>query len=187
MLHVCDVGCGEGWYTDKVFCHLREMGHIVQMEGIDISKDALSVAAKRNPYIATAVASITSLPIKSESCDILLNLFAPHDVSEFARVLKKGGLWIKAIPLERHLFGLKSAIYDTPYENKVSIGDYEGFECVEQREIRETLLLTGEDISNLFRMTPYYYKTGACDQQKIEGLESLETDIEFAVLCYKKK
>ncbi|MBR5783458.1 MAG: methyltransferase domain-containing protein [Clostridia bacterium] len=187
MLHLTDIGCGEGWYTDKIFTHLRENGHIVQIEGIDISKDAVSAAAKRNPYIAAAVASVACLPIKSESCDMLLNLFAPFDVGEFARILKSGGIWLKAIPLERHLYGLKAAIYDNPYENKVAVEQYEGFELVRRTDIRDKLTLRGEDISNLFRMTPYFYKTSAADQQKLENAEVLETEIEFAILIYQKK
>lgn len=188
MLHLVDIGCGEGWYTDKIFEFLRSKGKIVQMEGIDISKDALSVAAKRNPYIATAVASISALPIKSESCDMLINLFAPFDTAEFSRVLKQGGIWLKAIPLERHLYGLKAAIYDKPYENEVNIEQYEGFELLSCTDIRQTMTLDRrEDIENLFRMTPYYYKTSVADQAKVQNLTKLETPIEFSILCYEKK
>ena len=186
MVHLCDVGCGEGWYTDHVFNHLREKGLIVQMEGIDISKDALTACAKRNPYIAAAVASISALPIKTESVDMLLNLFAPFDVGEFARVLKKGGIWLKAIPLQKHLLGLKSAIYEHPYENEVSIEQYEGFTLQSRRDIKATLHLEGQDIQNLFCMTPYYYKTGKADQEKLLSLSALDTEIEFAILCYTK-
>jgi len=186
MIHLCDIGCGEGWYTEQIFRHLREAGKIVQMEGINISKDALAVCAKRNPYIAAAVASISALPIKTGSVDILLNLFAPFDVSEFNRVLKKGGIWLKAIPLEKHLFGLKSAIYERPYENEVSIEEYEGFTLVSRRDIKYMIRPEGEDIQNLFRMTPYYYKTGKEDQEKLAAREVLDTEVEFAILCYKK-
>lgn len=186
MVHLCDIGCGEGWYTHHIFNHLRERGQIVQMEGIDISKDALSVCAKRNPYISAAVASISALPIRTGSVDMLLNLFAPFDLTEFARVLKKGGIWLKAIPLEKHLLGLKSAIYERPYKNQVVIEQYEGFTLLSRRDIRATLHLEGEDIRNLFCMTPYYYKTGKEDQEKLHSLTALDTEIEFAVLCYQK-
>ena len=187
MVHLCDIGCGEGWYTDHIFRHLREKGKIVQMEGIDISKDALTACAKRNAYVAAAVASISALPIKTQSVDMLLNLFAPFDTAEFARVLKKGGIWLKAIPLEKHLYGLKSAIYEHPYENEVSIEEYDGFELISRREIKSDIHLVGEDIQNLFCMTPYYYKTGKEDQARLAARQELTTEIEFAVLCYQKK
>ncbi len=187
-VHLCDIGCGEGWYTDGVYRFFRERGQVVQLEGIDISKDALAAAAKRNPNIGFAVASISALPIESESVDVLLNLFAPFEVSEYKRVLKKGGVWLKAIPLERHLFGLKAAIYEKPYENEVCVEEYEGFELMGQRRIEyEMTLEQREDIANLFRMTPYYYKTGKEDQQKLENVEKLVTEVAFAILCYRKK
>ncbi len=186
LVHLCDIGCGEGWYTDHIFRHLRERGQVVQMEGIDISKDALAVCAKRNPYIGAAVASISALPIQTGSVDMLLNLFAPFDVSEFGRVLKKGGIWLKAIPLEKHLLGLKRAIYEHPYENEVVIEEHEGFTLFSRRDIKAQLHLEGEDIGNLFCMTPYYYKTGKADQEKLTALTALDTEIEFAVLCYTK-
>lgn len=186
-LHLVDIGCGEGWYTDRIFRFLRQRDRIVQMEGIDISKDALAVAARRNPYIGFAVASISSLPILSESVDMLINLFAPFDTTEFARILKPGGLWLKAVPLQRHLFGLKAAIYDRPYENEVTDEEYDGFKRIDRKEIKYNLTLENStDISNLFKMTPYYYKTGKVDQAKVESLETLTTQIEFAIMIYQK-
>lgn len=187
MVHLCDIGCGEGWYTDGIFKHLRDKGHIVQMEGIDISKDALAVLSARNHYIGAAVASISALPIERESAHMLVNLFAPFDEGEFHRVLKKGGYWVKAIPLERHLWGLKCAIYETPYENKVTIEEHEGFTLVSRQDICYNIHLEGEDIQNLFRMTPYYYKTGKEDQERLARRQALDTEIQFAVLCYQKK
>lgn len=44
-----------------------------------------------------------------------------------------------------------------------------------------------EDIMNLFRMTPYYYKTGKADQDKLNGINSLETEIEFGIDLLKKE
>ena len=35
-------------------------------------------------------------------------------------------------------------------------------------------------------MTPYYYKTGAKDQQKLAGLASLSVTTEFALILYQK-
>ncbi len=185
-VHVCDIGCGEGWYTDGMFAHLRKEGKVVQMEGIDISKDALTAAARRNKNIGFAVASISSLPIESGSVDIVTNLFAPFDDSEFYRILKPRGVWLKAIPLEKHLWELKSAVYDTPYENEVKAEAHDGFTLIGEKEIRYQITLPPDDIEHLFRMTPYYYKTSAADQAKLHALTSLTTQIEFKILSFQK-
>ena len=46
-----------------------------------------------------------------------VNIFSPEADDEFYRVLKTGGYLIRVIPLENHLLGLKTAIYDKPYLN----------------------------------------------------------------------
>jgi 23S rRNA (guanine745-N1)-methyltransferase len=43
-----------------------------------------------------------------------------------------------------------------------------------------------QDIQNLFKMTPYYYKTGSKDQEKLNRLSSLQTQLGFAVQVYRK-
>ena len=45
-------------------------------------------------------------------------VFSPEADNEYLRVLKKGGIMLRVIPLEKHLFELKAAIYDTPYKNE---------------------------------------------------------------------
>ena len=117
----------------------------------------------------------------------MLNVFAPHDAAEFARVLRTNGVLLRVIPLERHLWGLKQAVYDRPYENTVPDPALPGFTLAEQRTLRGTITLrTNADIEALFCMTPYYYKTGARDQAKLHALDTLTTETEFALLIYRK-
>ena len=42
-----------------------------------------------------------------------------------------------------------------------------------------------EDIQSLFSMTPYYYKTGKTEQQRLEALDRLDTQVDFELLVYK--
>ena len=182
-----DAGCGECWYTEKIYAAFQKAGCRLDVTALDISKDALIIGAKRGCGFDRAVASVFDLPIKSGSCDIVLNLFAPVSPGEFHRVLKPGGVLVRAVPLERHLFGLKQAVYARPYENEVANETYPGLVLEETRDIHGRLSLTGrEDIQNLFKMTPYYYKTSAEDQKKLERIDSLETEIAFRVLKYRK-
>ena len=185
---ILDAGCGECWYTANIYEYLLSKGIRPDMFAVDISKDALSAGAKRNQNIELAVASVFKLPVKDNFCDIVLNLFAPFEVKEFARVLKPGGILIRAIPLERHLLNLKEAVYDKAYENTIEEPEIEGFELINRQDIRGTILLnSNEDILNVFTMTPYYYKTSAADQAKLKNLNRLETQIEFGILIYRFK
>ena len=102
-------------------------------------------------------------------------------------MLKKNGILIRVIPLENHLFELKSVIYDKPYGNEVPGAEAEGFSLIEETRLRRKLILDSEETENLFRMTPYYYKTGREDQLKISGLDRLETRAEFGIRVYRRE
>lgn len=47
-------------------------------------------------------------------------------------------------------------------------------------------LESGKDITDLFNMTPYCYKTSQQDREKLENLSSLTVSAQFSVLTYKK-
>ena len=165
----------------------RQQGRAPSVCGVDISRDALICAHRRAPELTLAVASIAHLPVADASCDLLLNVFAPHDADEFARVLRPQGVLLRVIPLERHLWGLKCAVYDRPYENEVPDPALPGFALAARRELRGTVTLRSQaEIEALFCMTPYYYKTGARDQAKLRALDTLTTETEFALLIYHK-
>ena len=185
-VRLLDAGCGEGYYTAAVADALRGAGRGCTAVGVDISKTALIAAARRRAELTLAVASVGALPVVDGSCDLLLNIFAPESDREFARVLRPGGVLLKAVPLERHLFGLKAAVYDRPYENSAPAYAPEGFTLLTRRDVCYSAVISPREmIENLFMMTPYYYKTGAADQAKLAALDSLETELAFAVyaLC----
>lgn len=185
-VELLDAGGGEGWYTAGVKDALIAAGKTCSACCVDISKDALKWAAKRGG-MTLAVASVSALPVSDASCDLLLNVFAPDHEAEFFRVLKPGGVLLRAVPLEDHLMGLKSVIYDTPYHNPAPVYAPQGFTLLERVEVHKTITLTdASDIQNLFLMTPYYYKTGKADQEKLLKTERLTTELAFCIFAYQK-
>jgi 23S rRNA (guanine745-N1)-methyltransferase len=116
---ILDAGCGEGYYTGGV---AKALGEAAQLCGFDLSKDAVMTAAKaakRDGLTAAyAVASVFELPVRDGCADGVLNIFAPCAEGEYCRVLKDGGVLIVVGAGEKHLLGLKRAIYDEVYVNE---------------------------------------------------------------------
>ncbi len=183
-MRILDAGCGEGWYTAHFADRLKEYSPMVA--GVDISKDALRQAAKRG-LTQLAVASTAKLPVASDSCHAVLNIFSPPELKEFHRVLRRDGVLIRALPMENHLLGLKQAVYDTALLNPAPVTDIEGFRLLEAVPVQYEITVQSEDIWNLFTMTPYYYKTGKADQEKLKALDTLTTQVEILVLTYAAK
>lgn len=185
---ILDSGCGEGYYTAGVERAMREAGLSCRITGVDISKLAVNKAAKRCKRLTLAVASVFHLPVRSESCDLFLNLFAPFCLPEILRVLKPEGKLLLVIPGERHLWELKQAVYDTPYLNEVKDFGLEGMELLEKKELSWQMeVQKTEDIDHLFQMTPYYYKTSREGYQRLLSHKSLNTSVQFYLLVYGKQ
>jgi 23S rRNA (guanine745-N1)-methyltransferase len=183
---LCDAGCGEGYYLRG----LRERFADADLFGIDLAKEAVKLAAKaekqsslkKNLY---SVCGIFSLPFDDGSLDAVISVFAPVGDAENFRVLKKGGYMFVAGPGKTHLSGLKSAIYEKPYENREKHVEYEGFEYVGKEAVLYKETVFGDDIRDLFTMTPYYWKTSKEDSAKLCSLGELETELSFEISVYR--
>ncbi|MBP8640627.1 MAG: methyltransferase domain-containing protein [Oscillospiraceae bacterium] len=184
---VLDSGCGEGYYSEGITKALMGAGKIPFAVGIDISKEAVRLAAKRVKNAEFAVASAYHLPLADGSVDFLINCFSPLCVSEFQRVLKTDGYFIYVVPSPRHLWELKCTVYDSPYENERLYAEYEGFEQVKSIEIKERIVLSDKHtLADLFTMTPYFWKTPQEGFKRLLSLDMLETEISFDIYLYKK-
>jgi len=184
---IVDAGCGEGKYTFDVLKKIKNTGKEAQICGIDISTAALTQASKRSKDIKYCAASIAKMPLNDRCADAVLNIFSPFFAQEYHRIIKKGGVLIRAIPLEKHLWELKELIYDKPYENTLPELQLDGYDLVKQCDIKYRVTLeSSDDIMALFMMTPYYYKTGKTDQLKAQQADELTVSAQFNVLVYKK-
>lgn len=187
VLHILDAGCGEGYYDSVICAALEKEGLGYELAGFDISKAAVRLAAKRKiPHAAFAVASSFAAPVETGWADVVLNVFSPFAGSEFHRCLAAGGRLIYAVPTAGHLMGLKDVLYDEPYENPCQQVAYEGFSLAGETRVDDSLSVQGQAISDLFAMTPYYWKTPAQGSARLAGLGKLDTAIGFRFLLYDK-
>lgn len=179
---VLDCGCGEGYYSASLAAFLAPK--CVDVLATDISKDAVSYAARRGG-IRCAVANSFRLPLPDGAFYGILSLCTPVAKAEFARVLRPAGYLVAVFPAPRHLWALKSAVYDAPYENAPALDISPYFEIVRQDTVRFSLHM--EDaaaIRSLFSMTPYAYHTGQAERERLEALEELDDEASFVLsLC----
>ena len=181
-LPLLDAGCGEGWYTEKL-----RLASGRQTYGIDVSKEAVNLASKRDKGSLYAVASAFSLPFSSGSVGIVTNLFAPLAAAEYLRVLAPGGYLLKVMPDKRHLYELKTAIYDSVYETETDETVPAGFSLITKERLSFRVSLPDhETVSDLFSMTPYAHNTTSADLKKLDSLGGIETGCAFVLMLMKK-
>jgi 23S rRNA (guanine745-N1)-methyltransferase len=186
-----DAGCGEGYYTNYIHKELSKITNISTF-GVDLSKSAINYCAirQRQEHLENElfiIGNLMYLPFKDNSVDFLLNSFAKIDETEFLRVVKKGGWYLRVLPGKTHLKGLKEAIYDNVRLNEEKEYALEGFTLVKEETFTTNIILDNkEQIKSLFMMTPYFYKSPKNGVEHLLSLDNLDTEISFNFLLYKK-
>ena len=181
-----DLGCGEGWYTDRL---ARQLG--LCTTGLDISKDAIKTACRRNPDIHWLVATGADIPLAPESVDAATLIFSRLMPEPTARVLKPGGLLLVVTPGPDHLRALRQTIYD-----EVRPGS--GFEPARLLEdhfdsvLRESLafefqLDTPDAIQDLLAMTPHGHRLNQQARARLDKCTQLNEQADFTLHLFRKR
>lgn len=185
-VHLVDAGCGEGYYTRQMAQALHESGRLAESVGMDISKSATQYAAKRDPYTQYVTASVYHMPVADGCADVICSIFAPTPVQEFLRVLKPDGAVICVVPGAEHLWELKCAVYDTPYQNREEKHKLDGFQRTERHKIMYQVHIdNAEDIRTLFAMTPYAHRTPRRGLERLHELHELDVTLSFLLLTFQ--
>jgi 23S rRNA (guanine745-N1)-methyltransferase len=182
---VAETGCGEGYYIGGVSEYLSGTTCVAY----DISKEGTKLAARHYPKVTFAVADTNmGLPYLDRSVDVLLNVFAPRNSAEFARILTPGGRLIVVIPTSDHLAELRQiqpilAIQSDKREAVVQalVGE---FVLDHEEKIDVPLHLNGEQIADLVGMTPNAWFLKDDQKQQLAAVETLEVTAHFEVLVF---
>jgi 23S rRNA (guanine745-N1)-methyltransferase len=180
-----DLGCGEGYYTDFLACNLPESAII---NALDISKVAIRYAAKRYKKINFCVASAYDVPLLSASLDALIRIYAPSLESELQRLIKVNGYLITVTPAPRHLYELRTKIYEQVNEHISENDAPAGFIKINQMNVNYPLQIsTPQILKDLIQMTPFAWKF--TPQKMLDLLAEKEWQIEcdFNIEIYKKE
>ena len=174
---ILDVGCGEGYYSARLADALE-----APLTGLDISKEAVRCAAAKYKGKQWLCATAAHIPVEDGSVSLLTSLFALTLPQEFARVLQEGGYYFQVLAAEDHLLGLKGIIYDQlNFKEKNTVPELPGFELKESLPIRFSFTVEGQQIQNLFSMTPHVFRIGKDGAERLRKTETL-TDTASCVL-----
>jgi len=174
---ILDVGCGEGWYSAAL---AQKLG--LPLTGLDISKEAVRCAAAKYKNARWLCATAAHIPVPDETAGLLMSLFAVTLPEEFCRVLRKDGYFFQVLAAEDHLLGLKSIIYpELKFKEKDSVPTLPGFELVKSRPVRFSFTVEGEQVQNLFSMTPHVFRIGKSGADRLARTQIL-TDTASCVL-----
>ncbi|CAH9057795.1 23S rRNA (guanine(745)-N(1))-methyltransferase [Pseudoalteromonas holothuriae] len=149
---VLDLGCGEGFYTHAIANKVN-----AQIYGVDISKSAIKYAAKRYKNVNFSVASIKQAPLKKQSADVLLSVFAPIFSDELHRLCANDGTLLIVSPGPRHLFELKEHIYDDVQVHDATKAP-QGFVLHNHTLLETQHTIETNTIEKLIQMTPFAWK-----------------------------
>ena len=174
---ILDVGCGEGYYSAQLADALES-----PLTGLDISKEAVRCAAAKYKGKQWLCATAAHIPVEDGAAQLLTSLFALTLPEEFKRILSDDGYYFQVLAAEDHLLGLKSVIYpELKHKQKDTVPELSGFELVKSVPIRFTFTVEGEQVQNLFSMTPHVFRIGKEGAQRLRDTQSL-TDTASCVL-----
>ena len=179
-----DAGCGEGYYARV----LADQFPSAKILGLDLSRDAITAAARIPGRASWMVADLKHMPVMDHSVNVLLDVLTPADYQEFSRVLAPDGVLIKVIPGTDYLRQVREAV--APYLR--SGADYDksrvmehlraSMQVISETEVCVTMPLTAETSHAFLRMTPM---TFSVPKEALDELTLSEITVHMHVLVCK--
>ena len=175
---ILDAGCGDGTFTKA----LSEGRTAI---GLDLSKDAVLLAARGGGPILWTVGDLTRLPIADHAIDVILNILSPAHYGEFQRVLKPNGRLIKLVPQTGYLKEIRALAGDRlrsgAYTNDAVVSHLaEHFRILDRVRITNTFPLTGPQARDFLAMTPLTFGVDI-DALDVSQFETVTIDVELII------
>lgn len=177
---IVDIGCGTGYY-------LRELSTAVAASAVlatDLSPDAVRMAMRTIPSSSGVVMDVWQpLPLRDGAADLILNVFAPRNPTEFARVLTAGGCYIGVVPTARHLIELRDAglALDVPADKRGTVAtalESTGqFEPPVSKRVELPLALSPSEIRQLIGMGPSSHHGAARTDDELPERVTVSVDV----------
>jgi 23S rRNA (guanine745-N1)-methyltransferase len=150
-----EIGSGTGYYLARALDALPGRAGIA----LDISKHAAKRAARAHARIGSVVCDAWKpLPVMDGSAAAVLDVFAPRNPDEIARILAPGGVLVVVTPTPRHLAELVDALglvsVDPEKERRLEEQLGSRFRLLERRVVERELVLDHAAVRDLVAMGP---------------------------------
>ncbi|GAA1806386.1 methyltransferase domain-containing protein [Nesterenkonia flava] len=184
-----DCGAGTGYYLHDLLAQRPESQGIA----LDLSPAGLKRAAKHPRSTALAWDLWQPLPLADDGVDVLLNVFAPRNPEEYARVLRPGGVAVVVIPGPGHLAelaqrGLLKQQQDKREQVVAQMRPHFG-PPEENVHLQHTRPVSVQEAADLIFMGPAgHHGTLAAIREEIDSHEELtQVSLELDILLWRKQ
>lgn len=190
-LSCLDAGCGEGYYLRQL-ANAAPNEQALSLMGLDISKWAVLDAAKQDdnqaPQSSWVVGSNAHLPVQTATLDGVLCMFGFPVYSEFARVLKTGGMLLQVEAGPDHLRELREIIYPSLKEERPNEREVpDGFAHLQSESLSYPITLEGKAlIADLLSMTPHLYRASAEGRARAAALDVLTVTVDVRLVLWQR-
>lgn len=191
--YILDIGCGEGYYTERLAQYMANHLSNSQSEviGLDISREAVKVACRRSKDIRWLVASGARPPVAPKSIETIITLFTPLMPAGLEHALRGNGEVITAYTGERHLYELRAQIYDEvrmDVYSPIPAMQKAGFECVEETRVNFRIQPNTNDmLQALLAMTPHRWKVSPEKAAQFSTLNSLDMEVDVVLHKFRRQ
>lgn len=183
--NIVDCGSGQGYYLNKLACGLNVDSN--NCYALDLSQKLLRLGQKHYQKYHWVVANIKKLPILDNSVDLVINAFVPMFIDEMVRVISPNGLLLFVEVGYFHLSKLKQILYpQVKYNNRSVFFSHQKLTRIANQEVLFEINLNQDQIQNLLKMTPYYYKTSKKAIDNLKNYNSLIVDCHFVLHLFQK-
>jgi 23S rRNA (guanine745-N1)-methyltransferase len=151
-----ELGCGEGFFLG----HVARAHHVATSYGLDLSVDAVKLAAKsRQASLIVRADLLQPLPFANDSMDLVQSIFAPRPLPEIKRVLRPGGHALFVHPLAGHWHELRAFLPLAKIgEEKLAAADLDGFVPVVALDVGAKRTLSHPHLVDLVEMSPSIHR-----------------------------
>ena len=127
---------------------------------LDLSAVAVRRAARIHARVGAVVGDVTErLPVVDQAAAVVLDVFAPRNQHEYARVLHPEGVLVVVTPRAGHLAELAAATISVDPEKERRLHDSltPAFTLRSSEDLTWTMALTAEDVHDVVHMGPSHH------------------------------